>query len=77
MEKLAIFGGEKVVKNVPESLFKWPIITEEDEAAALDVIRNNKYSGTDITMQFEEEFDLEVGTSLECQSFLQKGLFFS
>lgn len=28
-------------------------------------------------LQFEEEFDLEVGTSLECQSFLQKGLFFS
>ena len=42
MEKLAIFGGEKVVKNVPDWLFKWPIITEEDEAAALDVIRNNK-----------------------------------
>ena len=36
MEQLAIFGGEKVVKNVPESLFKWPIITEEDEAAALE-----------------------------------------
>ena len=56
MEKLALFGGEKTVKDAPESLFKWPIITEEDEAAALDVIRNNKFSGTDITMQFEEEF---------------------
>ena len=56
MEQLALFGGEKAVTGAPASLFKWPIITEEDEAAALDVIRNNKYSGYDITMQFEEEF---------------------
>ena len=35
MEQLALFGGEKVVKNVPDELFKWPIITEEDEAVWL------------------------------------------
>ena len=56
MEQLALFGGEKTVKDAPKELFAWPIITEEDEAAALEVIRNNKFSGTDITMQFEEEF---------------------
>ncbi|MBE6696589.1 MAG: aminotransferase class I/II-fold pyridoxal phosphate-dependent enzyme [Ruminococcaceae bacterium] len=56
MEKLALFGGERTVKDAPMELFSWPIITEEDEAAALDVIRNNKFSGYDITQKFEEEF---------------------
>ena len=31
MERLALFGGEKTVVDAPEALFKWPIITEEDE----------------------------------------------
>ena len=41
-EKLAILGGEPVFneKDVPESLFKWPIITEEDEQAVLHVLRH-------------------------------------
>ncbi len=57
MEKLALLGGEPIVKNAPtKHLFQWPIITEEDEAAALDVIRNNRFSGTDITEKFQEEF---------------------
>ena len=42
MEKLALLGGTPVLKNYPpKELFNWPIITEEDEAVALDVIRNN------------------------------------
>lgn len=58
MEKLALLGGTPVLdpKTVPESLFKWPILTKEDEDAAMDVIRNNKFSGTDITEKFQEEF---------------------
>ena len=61
--KLALLGGPSVVpENQPkDALFKWPIITEEDEAAALDVIRNNTYSNTGITMQFEEEFAEWIG----------------
>ncbi|MBR4865076.1 MAG: aminotransferase class I/II-fold pyridoxal phosphate-dependent enzyme, partial [Clostridia bacterium] len=63
MEKLAILGGTPVIqKDAPEALFKWPIITEEDEAAALDVVRNNKYSGTDITLEFQKEFAAWQGT---------------
>ena len=62
MEKLALLGGEPVIKERPEWLFKWPIITEEDEAAALEIIRNNKYSGTDITEKFCEEFAAWIGT---------------
>ena len=57
MEKLALLGGTPAIQNPPEKeLFGWPIITEEDEAAALDVIRNNRYSGVDITEKLQEEF---------------------
>lgn len=55
-EKLALFGGPKAVQQVPEDMFKWPIITEEDEAAVLEVLRNGGMSGTDVTKQFEKEF---------------------
>lgn len=53
---LAILGGTKSVTLPADDLFKWPIITEEDEAAVLEVLRRGAMSGTDITMQFEKEF---------------------
>ena len=57
MEKLAILGGTPAIpKEVPKELFHWPIVTEEDEAAALEVIRTNNFSGTDITTKFQDEF---------------------
>ena len=57
MSNLALLGGAPAIDKKPDkSLFAWPIITEEDEAAALHVIRNNLYSGTDITEKFQEEF---------------------
>ena len=56
MEKLALLGGTPTVVNPPAELFRWPILTQEDEEAALDVIRNNRFSGTEITAQFEQEF---------------------
>ena len=56
MTKLALLGGTPAIKNVPEDLFKWPIITKEDEEAVLDVIRNASYSKTDITEKFQNEF---------------------
>ena len=57
MEKLALLGGTPVVQNAPtDHLFGWPIRTQEDEDAALDVIRRNAFSGLDITEKFQEEF---------------------
>lgn len=59
MSTLAYFGGEPAIKKeeAPEKhLFGWPIITEEDEAAALDVIRNNSFSRLDITEKFQDEY---------------------
>lgn len=58
MEKLAKNGGIPALRQDPadRELFRWPIITQEDEAAALAVIRENSFSGTDVTERFEEEF---------------------
>ncbi|MFD2333846.1 hypothetical protein ACFSR7_31690 [Cohnella sp. GCM10020058] len=55
-ENLAIFGGSKAVTEEPGNLFAWPIITDEDEAAALDVLRRGAMSGIEVTKQFEEDF---------------------
>jgi len=53
-EKLAILGGEPLIQGeVPvKHLFGWPIITQEDEEAALEVIRRGAFSGTDVTAKF-------------------------
>ncbi|WP_158289404.1 DegT/DnrJ/EryC1/StrS family aminotransferase [Paenibacillus flagellatus] len=63
VEQLALFGGPKAVVEQDESLFKWPIITEEDEAAAVQVLRDGAMSGTDITKAFEREFADWLGMS--------------
>jgi len=59
--QLAILGGPKSVTLDPGDIFTWPIITEEDEQAVLDVLRRRAMSGTDITKQFEQEFAAWMG----------------
>ncbi|GIP35225.1 DegT/DnrJ/EryC1/StrS family aminotransferase [Paenibacillus sp. J2TS4] len=51
-------------------MFKWPIITEEDEAAVLDVLRKGAMSGTEVTLQFEKEFAewLRMDYALACNT---------
>lgn len=53
---LAIHGGPKAVQADPADMFSWPIITEEGEQAALEVLRAGNMSGTDVSMAFEHEF---------------------
>lgn len=62
MSKLAVLGGTPVLTEAPKELFRWPIITKEDEDAALHVIRNNLFSDTQITKEFEAEFAEWIGT---------------
>ena len=62
MDKLAILGGSRAVKTDPGDMFTWPIITEEDEEAALEVLRRGAMSGTDVTVQFEKEYADWFGT---------------
>ena len=56
MEKLALLGGTPVITKEPKELFAWPILTEEDKEAAMDVIVNNRFSGRDITEKLQDEF---------------------
>ncbi len=58
MSELALFGGKPAIdqSQIPEALFKWPIITQEDEDAVLDVLRRGAMSGLDVTEKFEKEF---------------------
>jgi dTDP-4-amino-4,6-dideoxygalactose transaminase len=56
MAKLALNGGPRAVQSDPGDLFRWPIITQEDEQAALEVLRAGAMSGWDVTKAFEEEF---------------------
>ena len=55
-ERLAILGGPKAVTLEEGDMFTWPIITQEDEEAVLEVLRHGGMSGTDVTEQFEREF---------------------
>ena len=56
MGVLALTGGKKAGCNVSAKLFKWPIVTAEDENAVIEVLRAGSMSGTDITQIFEKEY---------------------
>ncbi len=63
MQELALMGGDKAVKENHADIFKWPVITREDEEAVLDVLRRGAMSGTDVTMEFEKEFSRWQGST--------------
>ncbi len=54
-QKLALLGGPKTILPEGNDLFHWPIITEEDEAAVLQVLRAGTMSGIEVTQQLEQE----------------------
>ncbi|HOZ47982.1 MAG TPA: DegT/DnrJ/EryC1/StrS family aminotransferase [Candidatus Hydrogenedentes bacterium] len=60
-EKLALLGGPKAVTRDAGEATRWPIITEEDEAAVLEVLRSGDMSGTGVTKVFEQEFGAYFG----------------
>ncbi len=62
LEKPALLGGRPAVVGDDTALFKWPLITAEDETAVLEVLREGKMSGWDISMAFEKEFAAWNGT---------------
>ncbi len=53
---LALLGGPRAVTLPPGDMFAWPIVTAEDEAAVLDVMRRGAMSGNDVSKAFEREF---------------------
>ena len=60
--RLALLGGPPAVTCEPGDLFDWPIITEQDEQAVLDVLRRRAMSGTDVTRAFEADVADWIGT---------------
>ncbi len=57
MRVLALTGGTPAVPaQVPEALFHWPVVTAEDEAAVVEVMRAGVMSQTGVTVEFEREF---------------------
>ncbi len=61
-ETLALFGGPKAVQTEMGDIIDWPIVTDEDEEAILDVLHRKAMSGMDVTKLFEEEFAAWQGT---------------
>jgi dTDP-4-amino-4,6-dideoxygalactose transaminase len=60
--QLALFGGPKAVRSKPRDLFRWPIITDEDRRAVLEVLNRGAMSRLDVTKAFEAEFAKWQGT---------------
>jgi len=56
MDELAILGGPKTVSDPNEDIFRWPIVTKEDEDAVLEVLRRGAMSANDVVKKFEVEF---------------------
>ena len=63
---LALNGGEKTINGstMPPDLFRWPIVTAEDEEAVLKVLRSGDMSGNTITREFEKECAAWIGVPL-------------
>ena len=55
---LAILGGPKAIPNTGShaDMFRWPIVTKEDEQAVVQVLRSGTMSALDVTRLFEAEF---------------------
>lgn len=59
--ELAILGGPPARTVDPGDIIHWPIVTQEDEDAVIDVMRRGAMSGTDVTKLFEQEFAAWLG----------------
>lgn len=57
-----LLGGPPAVTSTDPELFRWPIVTTEDEQAVLDVLRSGNFSGNDIAKAFEAEWAAYNGT---------------
>ena len=60
---LAVNGGKKELEEAFPEMFRWPIVTHEDEEAVLGVLRAGTMSGTDISKAFEKEYAKWAGAT--------------
>ncbi len=57
----AILGGRPAVTLPPEAAGRWPVITEEDELAVLDILRDGRISKHPVARELEREWAAYVG----------------
>ena len=60
---LAVNGGDKSIENFNKDFCAWPIITDEDRTAIIEVLDNRAMSGTEITKNFEKEYKEWIGAN--------------
>lgn len=56
MSELAILGGNPVVTEPREDLFRWPVFGDEEEQAALELLRKPNFFDNQVVPAFEREF---------------------
>jgi perosamine synthetase len=61
LNNLAVNGGPKAVSLDQDNALRWPILTEEDEAAVLAVMRRNETSFSEEPVKLEKEFAEYLG----------------
>jgi len=61
-QQLALMGGPKAVEKEEPGLFRWPIVTDEDERAILKVLHDASMSSQGTTMEFEAKWGEFLGT---------------
>lgn len=54
--RLALQGGPKAVAEPSTDITDWPIVTDEDKAAVLEVLSRGAMSNWDVTREFEREW---------------------
>lgn len=61
MSALALLGGKRAVGDIPDHLFRWPILGENDAQSCLEVLHTNDEDRGGIIAAFEEEFAAWIG----------------
>ncbi len=59
----ALLGGPKAVSSIDQEANRWPILTQEDEQAVLQVMRDGDISLHQVTRDLEEDYCQHFGVS--------------
>lgn len=67
---LAILGGARAIVSTTQGIFDWPLMSEEDEHAAIKLLRKPSFSDWESVDALEKEFSqwLGVNYALTCNS---------
>lgn len=68
--ELAILGGSRAIEQTRPGLFDWPLLSEEDERAVIELLRKQNFSDGESVDALEKEFGRWLGVqyALTCSS---------